>query len=171
MKAAVASFQFTGSRHDFHHSVRSASTLNSSCRDANGSMQSRSGGASSSRLIHAQPPHSSHRTGASSRSSASRLASSNISERRHEGVLAVESPAPPVERADEAAPRPAALDELHAAVAAGVVVGADGAVVDAHDDDRLVEDLVLDEVAGLGISSRRHAICQTRGQNSSVSSA
>ena len=64
MKAAVASFQFTGSRHDFHHSVRSASTLNSSCLEANGSMQSRSGGASSSRLIHAHPPHSSHRTGA-----------------------------------------------------------------------------------------------------------
>ena len=44
---------------------------------------------------------------------------------QHEGVLAVETPAPAVERADEAAARPAALDELHAAVAAGVVVGAD----------------------------------------------
>src|SRR5215218_9651881 len=82
MKAPVASFQFTGSRHDFHHSVRSADTLNSSCRDANGSIQSRSGGASSSRLIHAHPPHSSTLTEASARSSAHKLLSSNSSDRR-----------------------------------------------------------------------------------------
>ena len=69
---------------------------------------------------------------------------------QHEGVLAVETPAPAVERADEAASRPAALHQLHAAVAAGVVVGADGGGVDAHHDDGLVEDLVLDEVAGFG---------------------
>ncbi len=113
-------------------------------------MQSRSGGASSSRLIHAHPPHSSHLTGASARSSAHEIAFVELLGAQHEGVLAVESPAPSVERADEGAARPAALDELHAAVAAGVVVGADGGVVDAHDDDRLVENLVLDEVAGLG---------------------
>src|SRR3954471_5861513 len=81
MKAAVANFQFTGSRHDFHHSVRSADTLNSSCREANGSMKSSNGGASTSRLIHAQPPQSSQRTGASARSSAQRLSSSNSSAR------------------------------------------------------------------------------------------
>src|SRR6188472_901707 len=81
MKAAVASFQFTGSRHDFHHSTRSDDTFHSSCFEANGSRQSRNGGASSSRLIHAQPPHSSHRTDASARSSAHRLLSSNSSER------------------------------------------------------------------------------------------
>ena len=44
---------------------------------------------------------------------------------------------------------PAALDDLDAAVAAGVLEGPHLAVVGAHHDDRLVEDLVLDEVAGL----------------------
>ena len=58
-----------------------ARPCHSSCLDANGSMQSRNGGASSSRLIHAQPPHSSHRTGARSRSSAHMLPSSNASGR------------------------------------------------------------------------------------------
>src|SRR5882757_7068340 len=77
MKAAAASFQFTGSTHDFHHSVLSAPIFHSSYLDASGSMQSRNGGAPSSRLIHAHPPHSSHLTGISSRSSASRLPSSN----------------------------------------------------------------------------------------------
>src|SRR5215213_9193013 len=81
MKASVASFQFTGSKHDFHHSVRSASTFHSSCLDANGSMHSRSAGALLSRLIHAQPPHNSHLTGTSARSSAPRLLSSNTSGR------------------------------------------------------------------------------------------
>src|SRR6478735_4242729 len=81
MNAAVASFQLTGSRQDFHHSTRNAETFHSSCLDANGSRQSRSGGAPSSRLIHAQPPHSSHRTEARARSSAQRLFSSNSSAR------------------------------------------------------------------------------------------
>src|ERR1700754_5041547 len=81
MKAAVASFQFTGSRHDFHHSTRSAATFHSSCLDANGSRQSRNGGAPSSRFIHAHPPQSSHLTGARPRSSALRLFSSNSSDR------------------------------------------------------------------------------------------
>ena len=40
MNAAVANFQFTGSRQDFHHSTRSAETFHSSCLEANGSMQS-----------------------------------------------------------------------------------------------------------------------------------
>src|SRR6476661_8354074 len=81
MKASVASFQLTGSRHDFHHSVHSAPTFHSSCLDANGSMHSRSGGAVSSKLIQTQPPHSSHRTGTRRRSSAPRLLSSKISGR------------------------------------------------------------------------------------------
>src|SRR6185369_17805952 len=67
---------------------------------------------------------------------------------KHEGALAVETPAPTVERADEATAGPAALHQLHPAVATGVVVGADGGGVDPHHDDRLVENLVLDEVAG-----------------------
>ena len=33
MNASVASFQFTGSRHAFHHSVRSDSTFHASCLD------------------------------------------------------------------------------------------------------------------------------------------
>src|SRR4051812_47197752 len=82
MNAAVASFQLTGSTHDFHHSVRSAPTFHSSCLEANGSRQLRSGGASSSRLIHAQPPHDSHLTGIKARSSASRLSSSKSSGRK-----------------------------------------------------------------------------------------
>src|SRR5688572_11308562 len=87
MNAAVANFQFTGSRQDFHHSTRSAETFHSSCLEANGSMQSRRGGASSSRLIHAQPPHSSHRTEASARSSAPMLLSLNSSDRSTKVLL------------------------------------------------------------------------------------
>ncbi len=65
-------------------------------------------------------------------------------------VLAVEPVAPSVERAPEATGADAAaLDELHAPVAAGVLEGDDLHVVVAHDDDRLVEELVLDEVARL----------------------
>ena len=45
---------------------------------ANGSMHCRNGGASSSRLIHAHPPHTSHRTGVRSRSSGCRLCSENV---------------------------------------------------------------------------------------------
>src|SRR5215212_3033026 len=87
MNAAVASFQFTGSRQDFHHSTRSAETFHSSCLEAKGSTQSRSGGASSSRLIHAQPPHSSHRTEARARSFAPKLLPSNASDRRTNVLL------------------------------------------------------------------------------------
>src|ERR1700740_454819 len=81
MKAAVASFQFTGSRHDFHHSARRDSTFHSPWIEANGSMHLRSGGAPSSRLIHAQPPHNSHLTETRLRSSAQRLVSSKTSGR------------------------------------------------------------------------------------------
>src|SRR3546814_10168289 len=91
MKASVASFQCTGSKHDFHHSVRSAPTFHSSYFDANGSMHSRNGGAPSSRLIQAQPPHSSHRTGTSPRSSGPRLLLSKTSGRNTK-VLAPSSP-------------------------------------------------------------------------------
>ena len=45
---------------------------------ANGSMHSRSGGALGSRLIHAHPPHVSHRTGTRSMSPAWRLCSENV---------------------------------------------------------------------------------------------
>lgn len=76
MNAAAASFQFTGRMHDFHHSVRSAPTFHSSYFEANGWRHSRSGGAASSRLIHAHPPHVSQRTALRARSSASRFASS-----------------------------------------------------------------------------------------------
>ena len=119
-------------------------------------------GASSSRLIHAQPPHASQRTGTRSTSSGTRLCSANVrawgrtcSRRR--------AVAPPVERAAEAAlagPRPSTT---FTPVTAGVLERADLAVVGAHDDHRLVEELVLDEVAGARISSSRQAICHTRG--------
>ena len=69
---------------------------------------------------------------------------------RDEGVRAVEAVAPAVERAGEPAlARPAALDDPDAAVAAGVLERAHAHVVGAHHDDRLVEDLVLDEVVRL----------------------
>src|SRR5262245_18054551 len=47
---------------------------------------------------------------------------------QHEGVGAVETPAPPVKRADKAATGPATLDDLHSAMAAGVVEGANALV-------------------------------------------
>src|SRR5258708_27040408 len=77
---------------------------------------------------------------------------------QHEGVGAVETPAPPVERADEVAARPTALDDLHPTVAARVVVGANAVIVEPDDDDRLVEDLVLHEVASRRdfLESARH---------------
>ena len=69
----------------------------------------------------------------------------------HERVLAVGVVAPPVERAREPVlARAAALDDPDTAVAAGVLERAHAHVVGAQDDDRLVEDLVLDEVVGLG---------------------
>ena len=55
-----------------------------------------------------------------------------------------------MERAGEPAlARPAALDDLDAAMAARVLERAHAHVVGAHHDDRLVEDLVLDEVVRL----------------------
>ena len=117
---------------------------------ANGSMHCRNGGASSSRLIHAHPPHTSHRTGVRSMSSGCRLCSANVFALRDVGVRAVEAVAPAVERAGEPAlARPATLDDLDAAVAARVLERPHLHVVGAHHDDRLVEDLVLDEVARL----------------------
>ena len=88
--ASIASFQFTGRRPAYHFSVRSDSTFHASRMVAAGSMHSRTGGASSSRLIHAHPPHISHRTGTRSMSSGSRLCSANVFRRGMRGVLAVE---------------------------------------------------------------------------------
>ena len=110
----------------------------------------RSGGASSSRLIHAQPPQVSHCTGTRSMSPGWRLCSREACAAAARAVLrAVLAVAPAVERAGEAAlaGAPPLARTLHAAVAAGVLEGPHLAVVGAHDDHRLVEDLVLDEVA------------------------
>ena len=69
---------------------------------------------------------------------------------RDEGVLAVRAVAPPVERADEPAlARPSTLDDPDATMAAGVLEGPHAQVVGAHHDDRLIEDLVLDEIVRL----------------------
>ena len=75
--ASTASFQFTGRRAAYHRSVRSDSTFHSSRMVAAGSMHWRNGGASSSRLIHAHPPHTSQRTGTRSMSPGSKLCSAN----------------------------------------------------------------------------------------------
>src|SRR5262245_34551048 len=69
---------------------------------------------------------------------------------QHEGVGAVQTPAPPMERADKAATGPSAFNDLHSAMAARVVEGANVVVVQSYDDDRLVEDLVLHEIAARG---------------------
>src|SRR5262245_26651452 len=69
---------------------------------------------------------------------------------QHERVGAVQPPAPPVKRAGKAATGPAALDDLHSAMAAGVVERTNVVAVQSHHDDRLVEDLVLHEVAARG---------------------
>src|SRR5256885_6951713 len=76
-KASTASFQFTGRRAAYHFSVRSDSTFHASRMVADGSMHSRTGGASLSKLIHAHPPHVSHRTGTRSMSPGSRLCGAN----------------------------------------------------------------------------------------------
>ena len=70
---------------------------------------------------------------------------------RHEGVGAVGAVAPAVEGADEARlARTTALDDLDPAVPARVLERPHSKVRGAHDHDRLVKDLVLDEVVGLG---------------------
>ena len=67
-----------------------------------------------------------------------------------EGVGPVEPITPALEGADESRPTvPAILDELHATVAARVVICAHRRLVHPHDDDRLVEDLVFDVVTGV----------------------
>ena len=70
---------------------------------------------------------------------------------RDGGVLAVGSVAPAVERAGEPALAGAATDgHPDAAVATGVLERGDPEVLGAHHEDRLVEDLVLGEVARTG---------------------
>ena len=67
-----------------------------------------------------------------------------------EGVLAVRAVAPPVEGADEPGlARPPTLGHPDATMAAGVLERPHAQVLGAHHDDRLIEDLVLDEVVGL----------------------
>ena len=76
--ASTASFQFTGRRAAYHRSVRNDSTFHASRMVAAGSMHCRTGGASSSKLIHAHPPHTSHRTGTRSMSPGSTLCGANV---------------------------------------------------------------------------------------------
>ena len=69
---------------------------------------------------------------------------------QYEGIASVDAPAPAVERAHEGTPIPVAFHQLYATVAAGIVVGMHVVGIHPHHDDGFVEDLVLDEVAGLG---------------------
>ena len=77
MNASSASFQFTGRRTAYHHSGCIVSSFQASMTVAKGSMHGRSGGAPSSRLIQAQPPQVSQRTGRRSRSAGRMLCSEN----------------------------------------------------------------------------------------------
>ena len=148
--ASSASFQFTGRRHAYHCSVRSDSTFHASMMVANGSMHCRNGGASSSRLIHAHPPHTSHRTGDEVDVVRLQVVLGERLAPRDGGVRAVDAVAPAVERAGEPAlARPSALDDLDAPMAAGVLERAHAHVVGAQHDDRLIEELVLDEIVRL----------------------
>ena len=168
--ASSASFQFTGRRHAYHHSARSDSTFHASRMVANGSMHCRNGGASSSRLIHAHPPHTSHRTGVRSMSSGCRLCSANVRRLRDVGVRAVRPVAPAVERAGEPAlARPPPSTTLTPRWRQ--------AFWNARTPMSSVRSTMTDwsrisystKSRGCGISSSRHAICQTRGHSSSAS--
>ena len=67
-----------------------------------------------------------------------------------EGVRPVRAVAPPVERADESGLAPApALGDPDPTMPAGVLEGSHAEVLGAHHDDRLVEELVLDEIVRL----------------------
>ena len=118
---------------------------------AAGSMHCRTGGASSSRLIHAHPPHTSHRTGTRSMSPGSQVVLGERLPPRDGGVLAVEAVAPPVERAGEPVlARPSALRRpCTPRWRQAFWNAAHPHVVGAQHDDRLIEELVLDEVARL----------------------
>jgi hypothetical protein len=150
MKASVASFQFTGSRHDFHHSVHSAPTFHSSCLDANGSMQL----AQRRCVVVEVDPRAPAPQFTADRNEAEIVGAEVVFVEdlgpKHEGVGTVETPAPAVERADEAATGSATLHDLHPAMATGVVEGANIVVVEPDDDDGLVEDFVLHEVPARG---------------------
>ena len=75
-KASWASFQLTGSLKACHHSARMDSTFQASRMVAKGSMQlAQRRGVVGSRLIHAQPPQTSQRTGTRSMAPGSRLCS------------------------------------------------------------------------------------------------
>ncbi len=74
----MASFQFTGSRAAYHFSARIDASFHASRSDAAGSSDSRTDGAVSSKLIHAEPPQTSQRTGVASRSSSTRLCSAKL---------------------------------------------------------------------------------------------
>ena len=151
-KASWASFQFTGSTKASHHSVRKDSTFQASRMLAKGSMQLRSGGASSSRLIHAQPPQTSQRTGTRSIWPGSQVVLGEGLLLRDEGVLAVEAVAPAVEGAGEAAL--AASRGLRTTLTPrwrhAFWKAATSVSLGAHHHDGLVEDLVLDEVTDTG---------------------
>ena len=147
--ASSASFQFTGSRHAYHHSARSDSTFQASRMVATGSMHcaQRRGVVVEVDPGAAAPDLAPHRHEVDV--AGLQVVLGERPRLRDDGVRAVGAVAPAVERAGEPAlARAAALDDPDATVAAGVLEGPHPAVVGAHDDDRLVEDLVLDEVAG-----------------------
>ena len=169
--ASSASFQFTGRRHAYHHSVRSDSTFHASRIVAAGSMHSpqRRGVVVEVDPRAAAPHLAPHRRRGRCRPAA-RLCSANVLPLRDAGVRAVEAVAPAVERAGEPArARPAALDDLDAAVAAGVLERAHAHVVGAHTMTDWSRISYSTKSCGCGISSSRHAICQTRGHSSSAS--
>ena len=146
----MASFQFTGSLAAYHHSTFRLSTRQASPMSANLPSD-----CAQRRRVVVEIDECAAAPGleaafAQREVRAPQLVLREDVRRVDELALAVGAPLPPMERAGEALRGAAAvLGEFHAAMTTVVVERLDGLCIDAHDDDRLVEDLVHDEVAGL----------------------
>ena len=171
--ASIASFQFTGQ--PARVPLLGAQRLDlPRVEDRRGRLEAlrAAGGASSSRLIHAHPPHASHRTGVEVDVAGRRLCSANVLRRGMRGVRAVGAVAPAVERAGEAASRRCRGPRRSGRHGGGTRSGTRGRRC--RRCARTMTDWSRNSYStkspGCGISSRRHAICQTRGHSSSASS-
>ena len=137
----------------------------------NGSRHCRSAGASSSRLIHAHPPHISQRTGTRSRSAGFEVVFGERLSPRDGRVLAVRAVAPAVERAGETALAGALFPRRPARHDGGRRSGTPAPRRRRCAPRRRTGrgSRIRRSRRGWGISSSRHAICQTRDHSRSTS--